>query len=302
MRHFRHPLALLRYILDMTQAEFGTAIGVSESYVAALEKRDRDMSDAVLDSIAMQFGVHRTFFDCELPPVGSLQLATAVDELWRITVGWREARDLANQDSLAVLREGFIPELQVLLLSAREKGIAPMVLAKLDGWIEGILDEFGLRSKHAVKSIEYGGPSRRVRYLERKELKGPARFHSGVRWLRSSKANKAEADSAPASPEMPQHVWELIRPIAACIELNAGDPLPTRSQASAGAKTPAPEWMERWQRAALEEHFPMLEKKPKVPKAKAKGRAPVVKPDEIPKWHAKKQQLPKSAKQRKKRQ
>lgn len=55
---FKHPVSVLRYILGVTQAEFGLSIGVSGSLVGAIEAGERTFSHSVNWKIQRAYSVN----------------------------------------------------------------------------------------------------------------------------------------------------------------------------------------------------------------------------------------------------
>lgn len=145
---FSHPIRVVRSAAGLMQGEFAQLVGVSSSYIQAIEnglRASSEINQRLASRISREFGVQPGTFEWAGDPPGSM-----VPRDWRGKPyskqsyerfkALREARATAHDDEL----EKLTLLLQMLFEAARRGNCWNPMRSSFGGWLERTLKNFGL--------------------------------------------------------------------------------------------------------------------------------------------------------------
>lgn len=134
-----HPLAKIRKILGISQAQLGEATGVSQSYVNAVESGTREPSKGFRIALQARYGIcshHLVPGNKYVPKLkeGHFQSTKAVSKIYN---------DRARSDS-----RDLILKFEALVEAAQSEQKAVVLLLTFTAWMDQMIDQMGLEQSY----------------------------------------------------------------------------------------------------------------------------------------------------------
>lgn len=209
MRRITHPVALLRYVLgpDMTQQRFGAYVGVSGSYIRAVENHQRPITDSLGKAIEAKFGLPRHLLGNPIGEMDSRSFKAAVSVHLLLTWLWASISQLVNDDAMNALKGLFGVKLFELVDCAQRCKRAPALLMSLDEWIDKAVKEFRLEKVWAKTGATF---ARYISFPTAETSAANRSVHKAIIWKSQRYQFNKEPDFSIFEIPIPPHLQEFL--------------------------------------------------------------------------------------------
>jgi hypothetical protein len=145
MRKINHPIALLRFILGKTQAQFGEVLEVSGDFIKKVELRQKKLSPQAWRTLHSLYGWRENSLDMPLAdPTDPAAVGRMINAQWELYEAWRWRSVVFNADAPDAFERLFRPVIVDLIKKAQRKERAVALLLSLENWIRNAAKHFKL--------------------------------------------------------------------------------------------------------------------------------------------------------------